>query len=145
MFPSELLLFYFFASSSLKDTCFELSRHTGRQACQRSDGKQGEKMEISLTVSHLHKCIIRLSDHVHTQRLEMLVRLAVEISWLPLTVASIRLRKCQDAMNDSTFATMTIFLTSVCGICLKVQRLSSAMSQYCILTFVRQPWMSFVC
>lgn len=66
-------------------------------------------MEISLTVAHLHKCIIALSDHVRTQRVEMLVRLAVQTGRLPLIVASFRLHRCQDAMNDPTFATMTIF------------------------------------
>lgn len=106
----------------------ELSRHIGRQACQGADGKR-EKMEISLTVAHLHKCIIGLSDHVHTRRLGMLVRLAVHTSGLPLIVASFTLHRGQDAMNDSTFATM---FTEFCP---KLQRLSSPVSQYSSLTF----------
>lgn len=62
------------------------------------------KQRWKMAVAHLHKCIIMPSDHVHTHRLELLVRLAVQI-----TVASFKLHRCQNAMNDSAFATITLF------------------------------------
>lgn len=51
--------------------------------------------------SHLHKCIIMLSDHADTQRHEMLVKLAVQKSALLLNVASQRVNKCEDTMTDT--------------------------------------------
>lgn len=91
--------FFFCSSSKIKDTCCELSCHVkgslSRQQCKvRKNGNLRDG-------SHLHKCIIMLSDHADTQRHEVLVKLAVQKSALLLNVALQRVNRCEDTMTDT--------------------------------------------
>lgn len=62
--------------------------------------------------SHLHKCIIMLSDHADTQSHEMLVKLAVQKSALTLNVALQRANRCEDTMIGTLQAFLKAFLSS---------------------------------
>lgn len=59
--------------------------------------------------SHLHKCIIMLSDHADAQRHEMLVKLAVQKSALTQNVALQRANRCENTMTDTLQAFFLVF------------------------------------